>query len=80
MPRAYVFRSGYNGSFKKKNPPPFASRKCSEAAEKQAFWRSGVSWGGFFLVQNLTIIDKSAKTLRKINDLAGLAGDDPGTS
>ena len=29
---------------------------------------------------NLTIIDQSAKTLRKINDFGWLAGDDPGTS
>ena len=29
---------------------------------------------------NLTIIDKYAKTLRKINVFEGVAGDDPGTS
>ena len=79
MPRAYVLRGTNNGSFKKKTTPlriPETLRnsgKTSLFVQRRRFRKKTTP-------PNLTIIDKYAKTLRKINVYEGVAGDDPGTS
>ena len=63
-----------------KKPPEVASRKRSETVENKAFSCNGADFKKETTPPNLTIIDKYAKTLRKINVFEGVAGDDPGTS
>ena len=78
MPRAYVLRGTDNGSFRKIHPnahPGNAQKQC----ENKPF-RATAPISKKTTPPNLTIIDKHAKTLRKINVFEGVAGDDPGTS
>ena len=79
MPRAYVLRGTNNGSVKKKNHPKSHPGNAQKQLENKPF-RATAPMSKKTTPPNLTIIDKYAKTLRKINVFEGVAGDDPGTS
>ena len=72
MPRAYVLL-GVDNESGKTDPPALAPRKCSGKVEIQAFPRSGGRGGKESKAGNLTIIDRTAKSLMRIKDAPAAA-------